>query len=357
MSLGDLEQAQQTATGAARLLAMAADAEASTRARQTAAAADIFAIDGYRLSDRARGHARDLLRRLVAATEDSILARVAIALDVSALGHAHDSVSWPLLRGSRLLAHPALVAQVMRRVDSDTITDGLCRMGDGKRIWADHLIEGGDGAIASAVTALIAAEERRRDRFDAEPLALKEFPTALRHHLVWGIAASLRDYVARVATISLARADHALADAGRAVAGQEEAYTLDERAMALVLLLGDGLDDDLIAEAIGQGHFAFAMAALSARAGIAQADVSDMARDPDSGRLIVLLRAIGFPRRPCARVVIAIAMALGRDPGEVAPLIEAADDLSREDAERAIAPWRLDPAYRRALGDLGGTWL
>lgn len=371
MAVEDREQASASLAGADRLLADAASAERGARDRFRFAATDLFQPDRSRLRDVHRVTMLQLLDKLTRTIEDELrqwliepLAASGVPEAEAALASRQVEIARPILRRSDMLRDTELVATLLRRAEEHRIVTAL-RLAAARSAGTDsepsppvldRLLHSGDPSVAAAAMGLIIADSRRFDRFHEPVLARTDLPAELQHRLVWRVAAALRVYLTTTHRLLPVIADRALATAvAHMLAGYDEGETLEGRAMLLARRLDEigALGDDLIADAVADGAVAFAVAALSARAGIEFAPTWDMAVDAEGSRLMVLLRAIGMNRKAAADVALHIASAGGSEAEEaVAERIEAFDMLDHADAQELVRPWRLDSVYRQAITEL-----
>lgn len=355
--------------GAGRLLADAARAEALARARIAAAAGDIANRFDARPTDYQRATMARLLDMIVADIEaalrrhlPALLRDVASAEALAAVEVARVPLARPLLDRARILADAELAALLLSRADEHARMAALAlaraeaSAADPLLFAAprfDALLGHADNALATAARAVAEAEARRLDRFQDAAAGRLDLPAELHHRLSWRVAAALRHYLVATQGLPAPAVDRAVsAAAAAAMADYDEGETLEGRAMALVIALRarDMLDDELLAALAIEGHLAVALAALSARSGIAIDLLREIAGDADGARLLLLLVASEVSRDAAAALLLALEPADG--VGMAERRIADFDRLSREAAVEAVAAWRLDPEYRHALADL-----
>lgn len=373
MSILERVQADGSAAAADRLLADAAAAAEAARARIAAAAAELFRPPERALGQDVRIAMARLLAGLVAAVEDDLRQRLIVRLArdtppalVATLAAGDVAVAAPILERARLLGDADLVAALLRRAEEHVLTAALPPAGNSAAPLLDSLMQSGDEPLASAAMALLVAEGRRREELDSPLFARTDLPAELQHRLVWWVAAALRRYVLSRRAVAPVALDAALvAVANEALAGYDEGDTFEGRAMQLARRLHQRLrlDDALIVCAVGDGHFALAVAALAVRARIDFASAWEMAADAGGSRLTVLLRGAGCGRSAARDVARAFACAGGgaESAAGAAEWLAGYDWLDPLAAREAIRPWQLDGGYRRALSDLaaglvGETW-
>lgn len=348
-----------------RLLADAARAADSARARLATALVDLFLPGDTRLTDQQRISMARILDGLVMAVEDEFRHRLIDAMGdaataelAAALATARVEIVAPILERSRVLHDGELVAVLLRRADEHRLATGLRRSGDGQdegSALIDRLLAHEDAGVAGGAMALLIAESRRHDRFGEPVLARTDLPAELQHHMVWWVAAALRDYLVECHAIDPLVADRPLVAVATAMlAAYDESETLEGRAFDLACRLrsAGALDDMLLVEAASEGRLALLAAALALRAGIDGASAWEMLTDTGSSRLAVLLRAIDCPREMAGAIMLRLTIADNRSEAELADNLDAFDLLPAEQAREALRPWRLDGDYRRAIAAL-----
>ena len=351
--------------GADRLLADAARAADGARARLATALVDLFLPGDARLTDQQRIIMARILGGLVTAVEDEFRRLLIDALGdaatpelAAALATARVEIAAPILERARVLRDGELVAVLLRRADEHRLALALRRSGQGRDEGAgliDRLLAHQDAGIAAGGMALLIAESRRHDRFGEPVLARTDLPAELQHHMVWWVAAALRDYLVERHGVDPLAADRPLVTVATAMlAAYDEGDTLEGRAFDLAGRLRnvDELDDMLLVEAVSEGRLALLAAALALRAGIDGASAWEMLADTAGSRLAVLLRAIDCPRDMAGAIMLRLTIADSRSEAELADNLDAFDLLPAEQARDALRPWRLDGDYRRAIAAL-----
>jgi uncharacterized protein (DUF2336 family) len=354
MSVEDRNEADPAPYGVGRLLGGAAAAESRARARLGAAADALLRPDRPKLYDARRVAMAGLFARLIGAIEDELRHRLAAMLDPPHAGIIGDdsiTIAAPVLRRAGLAADKALVAALMRRADEHRLGAQLrlAAQREGITPLLDALM--GDPELAGPAMSLLVADSRRFDRFHEPALGRTDLSAELQHRLVWRVAAALRTHLVDDQGLPPARADQLLTAAANAtLAEHDEGETLEARAMRLALRMRelDRLDDAVIVHAFVTGLVALGVAGLAVRAGIPFHSAWDMALDEEGSGLLLLLRAVDAQRIAAAEIALRL-VASG-----VADRMEAFDQIDPADAREAIRPWRLDPAYRKAIAELGG---
>lgn len=318
---------------------------------RAAAAIDLFLAEELRLTEAQRLTARALLGRLLRAIEDELRAAVADrfvnnrALH-AALASAHVELAAAALDGAALSDEPGLIGLLLRRVEEHRLH--LAGRGREQRLAA--LVADRDPEIAAHAMAVLVARSRRLDRFQEPVLARTELPAELQHALVWTVAAALRAYLTGPHQVSPALADAALGEAAAAaIAGYDEGDSLEGRAMRLCrrLHVAGRLDGATIAGFLGEGVLPLFIAGLSAATTISYGAVWDILTDPAGKGPVLLLKVAGLDREQAGRSLLALAA--HADDDRLIRQVDLFDVIGRDDAERALSLWLLDPAYRAAL--------
>jgi len=360
-----LNQDRPNGADADRLLSEAARAADGARVRLATALVDLFLPGDTRLTDQQRIIMARILSGLVMAVEDEFRRRLIDVMGdaatpelAAALATARVEIAVPILERSHVLRQSELVAVLLRRADEHRLAAGLRRSAEGHDEGSgliDRLLAHEEEGIAGGAMALLVAESRRHDRFGEPVLARTDLRAELQHHLVWCVAAALRDYMTMHHAIDPQAADRPLVAVATAMlAAYDESETLEGRAFDLACRLRSAgeLDDTLLAEAMNEGRLALLAAALALRAGIDDASAWEMLADTGSSRLAVLLRAIGSSREIAGAIMLRLTIADNRSESELADNLDAFDRLPIEQAREALRPWRLDDSYRRAIAAL-----
>ena len=318
-------------------------------ARQKAvAAADLFTPEALRLGDRQRIGIRDLLSGTIDAIEADL--RAALARDAEAPPPVHSPVARAALQQAGLLDDPELVFVLAWRLEAHRVH--LARKPGGDALLRD-LAADADPAIAEAAASLAAAQNGRLGRFDEPVLLRAEMPAALRHRLVWAVAAALRHDLVAAETMTGSAADDALAAAASVLLGDRRvSASLDVRAAALARALAeaDRLDDALIERVLTENSLALFTAALAVRAGLSSSAVAELLCDRSGDGAALLLRAAGIARPHAASILLFLFSphdVAGED--QVAALLRRFDALDADAARASLGLWRADAHYRAAL--------
>ena len=212
-----------------------------------------------------------------------------------------------------------------------------------------------DSVVASAASALLAAESRRRVANEHGAVGGSELPAELHHRLVWWVAAAIRDGLQG----GTRESDRAITDAAqRSLAAHDEGERPDAVAMRLAAAL-DARPNELSAvlvESIGDRRLSLFVAVLAYALGIAFDQARAITLEPDGDRLWLGLRALDMDRPTIARIGLALSEAdPRRDIEAFADALDAIVSVGVEDARASIAPLALNRDFRMALRALART--
>jgi len=212
-----------------------------------------------------------------------------------------------------------------------------------------------DSVVASAASALLAAESRRRVANEQGSVGGSELPAELHHRLVWWVAAAIRDGLKAAARDS----DRAITDAAqRSLAAHDEGERPDAVATRLAAAL-DARPNELAAvlvESIGDRRLSLFVAVLAHALGIGFDQARAITLDPEGDRLWLALRALDMDRPTIARIGLALSEAdPRRDIEAFADALDAIVSIGVEDARASIAPLALNRDFRMALRALART--
>ena len=213
-----------------------------------------------------------------------------------------------------------------------------------------------DGVVATAATALLAADARRRDSIEG-PAPRNDLAAEQQHQLVWWAAAVLsRDFAA--ASENQSALDSALTEAAeRALAVHDEGERAEAAAMRLVAMLAPQPAERaaLLAEALDDRRPGLFVALLAQALGLRYDAVRDVLLDPDADRLWLVLRAAALDRETIARIGLALCDAMpGRGLDAFADTLDTIMAVTPDAATAALAPLRRHPDLRSAGKALAG---
>lgn len=335
----------------------------AARERLAVAAADLFLPNGLRLTEWHRSTMSALLVRLVRSIEDELRARLAALFPETthpelnaALTASHVEIALPILLASHALRDPDLVGLLLRRSEEHR----LYRAMNGPAAVPDaiirELVQDPDALLAEAAMAVLVGRSRRLDRFQEPTIASPELPAEIEHRLVWTIAAALRSYLRERHAILPSDTDSALADAAAGcLATHDESESLEARCLMLVRQLDrlDRLSNVFIARSL-EGGLPLLLAAIASRCGLTIDAAWEIMSDPEDRGGALLLRAAGLAHAEAGTILFALSGVAGvNDEEELAGQLDLFDALDAAEARSALDIWRIDPAYRAAIANVG----
>ncbi len=346
---------------ARQLLARAAAAPGHAHRRLAAAIDDFFIPDDARLDDRMRATLAATLAALVEAVERDIRRQTARLL----VGAARNDLAGKVTKGdpvldrlidAGLMRDVDLLRELIGRARQDLVADTLPVAApdeSGTLSLLARLAGSGDGAVAAAALALMAADSRRRGFLDTNRQSRTELPAELHHRLVWWIAAAIREQQGN------ADSDRAIAEAAmRALANHDEGDRIEGVATRLAGAI-DAQPDELpalLTHALGERQVALFIALIARALGVDYPTARDLVVDGAGERLWLALRAIELDRPTIARIGLSLCEADPRaDVEAFADQLDAIVAVTPDEARVALATLRLHPDFRAALAALGGV--
>lgn len=362
MLMSDVSTSEERAQLAARLAAARA-ARGRADARLTGAIDDFFIPRDSRLDDRLRSAVSRLLAGMVNAIETELRRHASRVLQGKGEGHRADSllgghaeVETRLSRAG-LLRDRRLMDELIARARSDLMAQGLgatAMTGDRASLLV-RLADDADGVVASAASALLVAETRRRSGNETgQPLG-SDLPAEIHHQLVWWVAATIREsIVARSGDDPLV--DRAIVEAAqRNLAAHDESARPEAVAARLAFALDPRPDElaPLLVEALGDRQLTLFVALLGRALDIDFDAVRAIVLEPEGDRLWLALRAASLDRPTIATVALALAEAdPRRDLEAFADELDAIMAVPPEAARSALAPLTLHHDLRLAIDAL-----
>lgn len=210
-----------------------------------------------------------------------------------------------------------------------------------------------DMIIASAASALLAAEARRRNRNDTGAATRGDLPAELHQALVWQTAAALRSHFGQESDPGLQRTlDQALTEAAlRSLAAHDEGERLEAAAQRLAAAISaqPGELPGYLLEAIGDGRVSLFIALLAQAMGFGYDLARDLVLDPVTDRLWLVLRALMLDRPAIATIGLALCEAdPRRNIDRFADELDTIMTVDPQAARDALATLSLHPDFRRA---------
>ena len=218
-----------------------------------------------------------------------------------------------------------------------------------------RLADSGDGIVAAAAQALLAAEARRLSASERGTPGGSELPAELHHRLVWWIAASVRE--ASVATVGENPAiDRAIVEAAqRSLAAHDEGERTEATATRLAVAVDarPGELAPLLIEALRDKRLVFFTAVLGRALDLDYESARAIVLEPEGDRLWLALRAADLDRPTIARIALALADAdPRRDIERFADELDGIAAIPVDAARSALAPLTLHHDLRIAIDAL-----
>ncbi len=348
---------REARSDAARLL------HAATRERVAVALADLFVPDSLGLSEQHRASMGALLARLVRSIEDDLRTSLAISFDQSHYPAVHGALTsvrvelvLPILASSEALKDPDLIALLLRRVEEHRLylAAQARQRKEGRELLAE-LVRSRDETVSRAAMALLIGQSRRLDRFREPVIVSPELPAEIEHRLVWTVAAALRVYLITRQQIDPAEADAELAAAAASrLSSYDEGEGLEARSTQLAQRLDQlgRLDNDMVVRALDDGLLPLFLAMLATRCRLSLDAVWEVLSDPRGNGAAFLLKSAALPREQAGPLLLSLAHGVpGANPDDtVVRQLEAFDTMTEDEARDAISLWKVDSAYRTAVG-------
>ena len=344
-------------------LAAARTARGVADARLSGAIRDFFLADDARLDERTRLGVGATLGGIVRGIETDIRRHAARVLagqradaHAEALLGGHDDVVRRLAQAG-LLRDRQLMDELIARVRGDIIASALPleREGPDQPSLMIRLADSGDGVVAGAARAMLAADARRREAMESGAPGGSDLSAELHHRLVWWIAASIREaFVA--AQGEIAGVDRAIVEAAqRSLAAHDEGDRVEAVAMRLAGAVDARPDElaPLLTESLRDRRLTFFTAVLGRALDLDYQSVRAIVLEPEGDRLWLALRAAGLDRSTIARIALALADAdPRRDIERFADELDEIAAIPTDAARSALAPLTLHHDLRLAIDAL-----
>jgi hypothetical protein len=201
--------------------------------------------------------------------------------------------------------------------------------------------------LAQEAMRLLVLLGGRFDAFQEAVIAVNDVPAETLHRLAWTVAAALRRYAVDRHGADSGEIDAALRGAVAALlADHDEGEGVPAAARRLAGRIG--VDDRLAPRLLSEGALPLLIGFLSARSGLDRGAVWELLDEPSGRGAALLLRGAGLGRDAAAGLLLALA----RPEAVVAAQLDLFDTTTPDGALGALAPWRADPVYRAAIGEL-----
>ena len=355
----DQAERETLGTRAARARQLGALADA----RLSGAIADFFLGDDSRLDERTRFDLGRILAAVVQGIEIEIRRHGGRVLSARGadpqaerLLRGHEDVVRRLSRAG-LLRDRQLMDELIAQVRCDRIAAALPPTA-ATREQASLLVrlaEVDDGVVAASARALLSAETRRRAATELGGVPAAMLPAELHHHLVWWVAASIREGQVALAGEDAA-VDRAIVEAAqRSLAAHDEGQRPEAIATRLAAAIDARTDElgDLLVDALGDRRLLLFVAVLGRAVDLDFTCARAIVLEPEGDRLWLALRAADCDRPTIARIALALADAdPRRDIERFADDLDGIAAISREAAQSALAPLTLHHDLRLAIDAL-----
>lgn len=344
------------------LLDRAAAADVRARRALPDAIDDLFLPDESRLDDRTRSALNGLLAALAGSIEREVRDHAGRLLTTRREGALAAILAAPAapvidrLASAGLLRDPDFIDECVARVRLELASTALPATApddpDSPSLLV-RLARSTDRVVATAASAMLAAESRRAGLTEGIASAGTGLPADLNHRLLWWVAAALRDRHVGAAGDGLATLDRALAEAAiRSRAAHDETERLEVVAMRLADAIGAQADElpTLLVEALRDRQLPVFVALIANALGIDFELVREILLDPGGERLWLVLRALEVPRDAVAQIGYLLCEGdPRRDVEAFADMLEGVMSIDPQSARDAVGPLRLHPDYRAAV--------
>lgn len=361
MAEDSLDPRDGSATGARKLIARAAAAEARALRGLAVAVEDFFLPEEFRLDERTRTELSSLLQALVETVEAEIREHGARLLAARGETRLAASLLEPgvsafdrLSRGG-LLRDGELIAELIARVQQEALSATLpTHVSDDpeRPSLVNRFVQHPDRVLATAAMGVLIAESRRRGSPDLGRLTHTDLPAELHHRLVWWVSAALRERFVGADDRLMPLLDQALCDAAqRSLAAYDEGDRLESTAMRFAAAIDAQASElpALLAESLGDRRIVLFVALLAHALGLEYTVARELVLEPSADRLWLALRALELPREAIAQIGYALCEADPRRELETfAEMLDEILAIGGEDARDALLPVRLHPDYRAA---------
>jgi uncharacterized protein (DUF2336 family) len=356
-----------------RLLELARDKSQGSRNRLVEALGEIFYDDAHQLNDAERGHATEILRRLMRDVEKTVRRALAerIAKDPEAprdlvvqLANDEIEVAHPILVLSEILGDDELLeivrgrsmehrlAIAMRKSLSEEVSEAIVDTGDAGVIRV--LLEN-EGARLSPETLEELVEASRDEPVYQEPLASrKDLNERLARRMYWWVSAALRKHIAKNFEIDSNELDSNIVSAVKGILGDGSETAIDSADDAASCLAEKGaITPQLMIQTLREGQMSLFEAIFARHVGLDRPMIKRFIAEPGGEGLAIAAKACGMYKPDFASIFL--LSRAGRpgekvvDPAELSRVVEFFDRIKTETAKKVVAYWKLDPDYLTAL--------
>lgn len=361
------------------LIALAHDKTEENRRVLLENISHLFLSSSGRLTEREMALMSDILTKLVHEVEMSVrrelserLANVEVAPHELVVALANDDieVAGPVLMKSGVLRDSDLIEIIKRRTQehliavasrdglNEDVSDVLVDEGDDNVV--EMLLRNQDAALSRHAIEYIVEQSKRVDRFQQPLLRRTDLPPELAHRMFWWVSAALRDYILTNFTLDETIVDDFVRDSTETVLKRlDREWPTDTAAQRLVRRMAETgeLNVKFLVNAVRQGQIQVFAAGLAWLCNLDVATAQRVVFDMGGEALAVACKAMGLERADFASVFM-----LTRKPGmgnqgahAINAVLAMFDSVEEKNARRALAYWREDTGYRRAVKELAGA--
>jgi hypothetical protein len=250
------------------------------------------------------------------------------------------------LGAAGLIDRAGLISLMLRRSDEHRIASAFANhAGPRKLPMLPRLVGDSDPRIAATAMGLVVARGRRRDGFGQPRVELSDLHSADASAVTNAVAAAISPDARQDARFARA--------AATVVSAIDPEHSLDKAVALLIDALSDaGRDDeDVLADASGEGEVAIAAQLIGRKAGIGPQAAWDHLVNAGEGGLALLARMAGLGRKVAARLIADLGATVGAT--SIEEEIARFDTLSDGEVAAQRAHWELPREYRNARIALG----
>jgi uncharacterized protein (DUF2336 family) len=356
------------------LIIAATGRSADARLEVARSMADLRIPDAHRLTEMDRAQMSGIIAKLIHSIEIDIRLNLADALPavgpkyaelIQTLADDRIEIAHGLLEHHPSVLNETLIGLVKARSDEHRLilalreqaAHGVQLLHNGKsQDVIETLLRHREPVISRRAMEYLVAETKRADRFEEPILSLSELPGDILDRLIWMVTAALRAPLRDQFRVAEDELDKALQASGkRLLLEQGEQQTLLGRAQRLVHQLDEAgeLSDAFLLRCLRQQRVYLFVAGLAQRADVNFHTVWQIFTDRSLKSIAVLVRSIGMSREAVSALLLALADGYSSQhahtPEIAVSLLTHYDEISIEQANRALHIWKRDPGYQAAL--------
>lgn len=362
-----------TTIARAQLLDLARNRSPEGRRAIAETISGLFGGDDDSLSERERALMFDILHRIVADLEESVCTTLSAKLaDMSDaprelirfLANGRPDIAYPVLSRSRVLQDQDLIevvrlramehqlAVAMREEVSEAVSAALAETRNESVVEA--LLRNTGARISKHTMAFLVEESARYDSFRKPLLDRRELDPALAKRMFLWVSAALRGHIIDRFGLDDETVDALLEQAASEQFAEavEPVAPSSTQALAEELAATGGVDATLLVRAIAQGEISLFVGMLAHPLRLKPGLVRRFLFESGGQGLAVTCRAAGLDR-PTVFRILTLSRAAKPRPTDVRAETQRAlavyDGITREEALKVVARWRLDPDYAAAI--------